>query len=41
MARLGWRWFKQGRYWFAFETVEDGHAVTAVIYERANIPDRL
>jgi hypothetical protein len=39
LAYQGWRWLKQGSYWFAFDL--DRTAIQAIIHESADIPNRM
>ena len=41
LLRPGWRWTKEGRYWIAFGPAKAGPVVRAVLYEAANMPNRL
>jgi plasmid stabilization system protein ParE len=41
LARYGWSWLKQHRYWIAFTVEGDDALVTGVFYDAANIPERL
>ena len=41
LIEYGWRWLKQGRYWFAFATEKDAHVITGVFFESADIPQRI
>jgi hypothetical protein len=37
---LGFRWSKQGRCRIAFTSTSEGHALTGVVFEPADIPRR-
>ncbi len=39
LANYGFRWIKVGSYWFAYTYT--GAAITAIFYDRADIPNRL
>jgi plasmid stabilization system protein ParE len=39
LAQYGFRWIKVGSYWFAYTYT--GAAITAIIYDKADIPNRL
>jgi plasmid stabilization system protein ParE len=38
---LGFRWIKQGAYWFAFAREGSKLIITGIFYETADIPNRL
>jgi len=39
LAHYGFRWIKVGSYWFAYTYT--GAAITAIFYDKADIPNRL
>ncbi len=41
LAEFGWQWLREGRYWIAFAQMVDGHAITGIFFETANIPSRI
>lgn len=41
LARKGWRWTKEGRYWIAFTSGVRGLSIVAVFHDSADIPNRL
>ncbi len=41
LLRPGWRWTKEGRYWFAFGRTESGAVIRAIFYDEADIPGRV
>jgi hypothetical protein len=40
LGRLGFRWTKEGPYWFAFAETADGPAVAGIFHASADIPNR-
>jgi plasmid stabilization system protein ParE len=41
LADLGFLWTKQGPYWIAFATTNNGPVVAGLFHDTANIPHRL
>ena len=41
MARWGFRWIKVHRYWFGYAVTPDCPVLTNVLYDAADLPDRV
>ena len=41
VTRWGYRWIKVRRYWFGYAVAPDGPVLTNVIYDTADLPDRV